>query len=98
MVYDSRRYWIHLKVGHHICSDDHGTFFFAEGRNHFREGIRAAIYVVAVELDGKFSTMNTSHGKVPASPDLKVVPFRDNMDKCLIFSGYLPENIRGPVG
>ena len=98
MVYDSRRYRVHVKVCHHICSYDHRTFLLAEGRHDFCKGVRSAIDIVAVKLNGKFSAMSAPDSQIPASSYLQVHPVRDYMDQGFVFRCKEIEDICRPVG
>ena len=68
MVDDAGRYFVHLEIGHPIGSDNHRAVLFIKSINDLLQRIRTAIYIVAIELDGKLATSRMMHTHVPATP------------------------------
>lgn len=80
MVDDAGRYFVHLEIGHPIGSDNHRTVLFVKSINDLLQRIRTAIYIVAIELDGKLATSRMMHTHVPATADPQIGTFRNQMN------------------
>ena len=85
MIDNSRRYRIHLEVCHLICTDHHCTFLLIKGINYLLKSIRSAVYIIAIQLYGKLTTLIMMDCKVPATSDAKVILSRDYMNQIFMF-------------
>jgi hypothetical protein len=55
MVDDARRNHLHVEVGNHVRTDDHGALLLVKCFDYRFYRVTVAVNVVAIELDGKFS-------------------------------------------
>ena len=63
-----------------IGSDNHRAVLFIKSINDLLQRIRTAIYIVAIELDGKLATSRMMHTHVPATADPRIGTFRNQMN------------------
>ena len=97
MVDHSRRYRIHLEISHLVCAYNHRTVLLTEGIHDLLQGIRSAVHVVTVQLDGKLSALFMVHCKVPASSDTKVVFCRNYVYQVVVLGREFCQQIRSTI-
>ena len=98
MVNNTWRDRVHVKVSHLVCSYDHSALLLAECVDDLLKGLRAAIYVIAVKLDGVFAAFLVVHSQIPATSYAKIVSCRNHMDQSFILRGKFLQKLEGAVG
>ena len=69
-----------IMIGAHY----HCTVLFVESMHHRCQCIFVFIYIVAVQLNGKFTAVRVMHADVPATAYTQVTAFGDQVDQALV--------------
>ena len=89
MVDDTRSNHIHVEIRHHVSTHHHGAILFIESAYHCSQRVFIGIYIVTVQLHGKFAAFGVVYAHIPTTADAKVVTFRDNMDETFVVLEFI---------
>ena len=79
VVDESRRNLLQPGIDQGIGADHQGIGALTEHVDHLLQGLAAAVKIVRIQLDGIASAGLVMKGFVPATPDAKVCPLRDDV-------------------
>ena len=69
-----------MEINQFVGSYNHGRLFLVESIHNALQSIRATVYIVAVQLDGKTAAPRTANGIVPTAADAQVFAFGDEVN------------------
>ena len=75
----ARRYGVFVDVRKHVCTYNHGALLLVEGCNHLGQGVLIGIYVIAVQLHGKFAALGMLYTCIPATADAQIIALRHDV-------------------